>query len=140
MKTEPTLRHPRPAEAGFTLIEIMVVIVILGLLATLVLPNVIGAGDEARIRTAETNCKSIAGAVTMYRAKTGRLPQNLEELWTVEEGKAPYLSEDPGDDPWGNPYQLREGNGPNDWEVISYGPDGNDGTEDDISNKRKKEQ
>ncbi|MFM1873450.1 MAG: type secretion system protein GspG [Planctomycetota bacterium] len=139
MKTEPQQDRTRPAEAGFTLVEIMVVIVILGLLATLVARNVIGASDEARITKAQTDCATIAGGVTGYRAKHGRLPDSLEVLWTKDEKGRSEL-EEVGNDPWDNAYQLREGNGPNDWEIISFGPDGSEGTEDDISHRRKKDQ
>jgi general secretion pathway protein G len=139
MKTEHSQDRTPSAQAGFTLVEIMVVIVILGLLATLVARNVIGASDEARITKAQTDCATIAGGVTGYRAKHGRLPDSLEVLWTKDDKGRSEL-EEVGDDPWGNPYVLREGNGPNDWEVISYGPDGSEGTEDDVSNRKKKDQ
>ena len=66
------------AEAGFTLVEIMVVIVILGLLATLVARNVIGAADESRLTKAQTDVRIIADGVRSYRAKNGKLPESLE--------------------------------------------------------------
>lgn len=122
-------------EAGFTLVEIMVVIVILGLLATLVARNVIGASDEARINKAQMDVKTIAGGVESYRAKTGRLPETLDELVVDEDGKG-ELMELP-EDPWGNAYELIPGDTPRSWEVISYGPDGNQGGDDDISNRKR---
>jgi len=128
----------RPAEAGFTLVEIMVVIVILGLLATLVVQNVVGASDEARAQTAKTNCTNIAGAVRLYRAKKGTLPETLDALTAKDDKGNSYLEELPKD-PWGHDFEIRTGDGPNDWEVISLGPDGAAGTEDDISNKTTKE-
>jgi general secretion pathway protein G len=64
----------RSSEGGFTLVEIMVVIVILGLLATLVARNVIGASEEARETTAATVVRLMADAVRSYRARLGRLP------------------------------------------------------------------
>jgi len=127
-----------PAQAGFTLVEIMVVIVILGLLATLVVQNVVGATDEARAQTAQTNCKTIAGAVRLFRAKNGKLPESLEALVTKDEKGSSYLDELPKD-PWGHDFEIREGNNPNDWEIISLGPDGASGTEDDISSKSVKD-
>lgn len=128
----------RRAQQGFTLIEIMVVIVILGLLATLVLPNVIGASDKAREETARTNVMAIAGAVKMYRSQKGKLPPSLEALAEKDEKGRSELEEIPKD-PWGNDFILREGDRQGEWEVISMGPDGSEGTEDDISS-RKKEQ
>jgi general secretion pathway protein G len=129
----------RPTEAGFTLVEIMVVIVILGLLATLVARNVIGAADDARLTTAQTNCRQIADGVRGFRAKNGKLPESLEVLVTKDERGRSELEELPLD-PWGNAYELIPGDRPTEWEVISYGPDGSQGTDDDISSKQKKEQ
>jgi general secretion pathway protein G len=125
--------------AGFTLVEIMVVIVIIGILATLVVPNVVGAGDEARAGTAKTNCTQIASAVKMYRSTKGKLPQSLQDLASDEEkGKAWYLENLPKD-PWDHDYELREGNSRDEWEVVSGGPNGSIGDEDDISSRTKKD-
>lgn len=130
---------PSPsAQAGFTLVEIMVVIVILGLLATMVARNVIGASDEARETKARTDISVIAGAVRSFRANKGKLPENLEVLATKDERGRSEIEELPKD-PWGNDYQLREGDRPAEWEVISWGPDGSEGTEDDLSSKKKEQ-
>ncbi len=128
----------RPCERGFTLVEIMVVIVILGLLATLVTQNILGASDEARIGKAQSDIKTIAGAVRLHYSKTGRLPESIEALAEPDENDYKYL-ETLSDDPWGNPYVLIEGDRARDFEVISWGPDRTEGTEDDISSKSKKE-
>ena len=128
----------RQAEAGFTLVEIMVVIVILGLLATMVARNVIGASDEARETKARTDIRMIADAVSSYRSKNGKLPESLEVLSTKDERGRSELQDLPKD-PWGNDYQLREGDRPSEWEVISWGADGSDGTDDDLSSKQKVE-
>ncbi|MBL8747717.1 MAG: type II secretion system major pseudopilin GspG [Planctomycetes bacterium] len=128
----------RPAEAGFTLVEIMVVIVILGLLATMVARNVIGASDEARETKAKTDIRMIADAVGGFRAKTGKLPESLEALATKDEKGRSELNELPKD-PWGNDYQLREGDTPRDFIVLSWGPDGSEGTEDDLTSKQQKD-
>ena len=134
-------KRPLPvssSESGFTLVEIMVVIVILGLLATLVARNVMGASDEARETLAKTNCTMIAGAVRSYYSKNGVLPETLDELWEKDEQGRSEL--DPvGDDPWGTPYELLPGDTPRDFEVISCGPDKQPETEDDISNKSARE-
>ena len=127
----------RSAQAGFTLVEIMVVIVILGLLATLVVPNVIGMSDEAKVAKAQTDVKSIASAVTLFRTKKGKLPQSLEELTqTDDKGTGNWLPELPKD-PWDNAYELID-DGPNKWEVVSRGPDGV-ASEDDITSRPKKD-
>jgi general secretion pathway protein G len=127
----------RAAQAGFTLVEIMVVIVILGLLATMVAKNVIGAGDEARESKARNDVVAIADAVRMYRVNHGKLPENLEVLATKDEKGRCELENLPKD-PWDHDYEMREGNGPHDWEIISLGMDGVQ-SEDDISSKAKKD-
>jgi general secretion pathway protein G len=127
----------RPAEAGFTLVEIMVVVVILGLLATLVVQNVIGAGDTARETKAKADVRAIADAVKSYRVKNGKLPESLDALTTKDERGRCELEELPKD-PWDHDYMLKDGER-GEWEVISMGPDGSENTEDDISSRLKKD-
>ena len=129
----------RPSESGFTLVEIMVVIVILDLLATLVARNVMGASDEARETTAKMNCTMLADSIRSYYSKNGVLPETLDELWEKDEKGRSEL-EPVGDDPWGTPYELLPGDTPRDFEVISCGPDKQPETEDDISNKSNREE
>jgi general secretion pathway protein G len=139
MNHKPAISPTRHAETGFTLVEIMVVIVILGLLATLVAKNVIGASDEARLTKAQTDVRQIADGVRSFRAKKGTLPESLEAIATKDDRGRSELEELP-QDPWGHDYILREGDRPTDWEIISMGPDGSEGTDDDISSKLKKDQ
>ncbi len=127
----------RPAQAGFTLVEIMVVIVILGLLATLVVQNVGSASDEARETKAQADVKVIAGAVRSYYAKKGTLPESLDVLAQKDDRGRSEIEELPKD-PWDHDYEIREGNTRHDWEVISLGPDGV-ASEDDISSKTVRE-
>src|SRR5262245_25954750 len=134
-----TLRAPLcPAQAGFTLVEIMVVVVILGLLATLVVPAVMGASDEARETKAKTDVRALADAVRMYRVNKGKLPDTLDVLIEKDDKGRSALEELPKD-PWDHDYILRPGERSTDFEVISVGPDGTENTEDDISSKLKKE-
>ena len=127
-----------PAQAGFTLVEIMVVIVILGLLATLVVQNVGGASDTAREKKATADVKTIAGAVRMWYANNGTLPESLDVLAQKDDRGRSQL-EELSLDPWDRPYELREGNTKYDWEVISLGPDGVP-SEDDISSRTVKDE
>ena len=139
--THPLHRAPAArsaAEGGFTLVEIMVVIVILGLLATLVTQNIMGASDESRVTKAQTDIKTIADSVRLYYTQRGRLPESLEALAEPDENNKTWITE-LTEDPWGNAYQLREGNTPREFEVISYGPDGSEGTDDDLSSRAKKD-
>jgi len=126
------------AEAGFTLVEIMVVVVILGLLATLVVQNVMGASDTAREKKAMSDVRTIADAVRMYRVNNGKLPDSLDVLATKNEKGRSEIEELPKD-PWDHDYILHPGDRPNEFEVISMGPDGSENTEDDISSKAKKD-
>lgn len=123
-------------QTGFTLIELMVVLVILGIIMGLVVPNVVGRGDEARVTAAETDIKTIGQALEMYRLHNSHYPstdQGLEALVAKPSGspepknwRGPYLSQAPKD-PWENDYGYINDNGVP--EVISYGADGADGGE-----------
>ena len=122
----------RHAEGGFTLIEIMVVIVIIGLLATFVAPNVLGIGEDAKITKAKVDVKQIADTAKVFKLNNNRLP-TIEELVTPDE-KGKTMIENLTKDPWDNDYVIREGERGS-FEVISWGPDKAEGTEDDISSK-----
>ena len=128
---------------GFTLVEIMVVIVILGLLATIVGQNVLRARDHADLETARVNVGQIHETVTTFlvgqRGKR-ELP-TMETLITPDERGMvwlPGLSKAPTD-PWGNEYEIRPGDSPGLFEVISYGPDAQPNTNDDITSSNLKD-
>ena len=127
---QPTAQ--RHAEGGFTLIEIMVVIVIIGLLATFVAPNVLGIGEDAKITKAKVDVKQIADTAKVFKLNNNRLP-TIEELVTPDE-KGKTMIENLTKDPWDNDYVIRELER-GQFEVISWGPDKAEGTEDDISSK-----
>jgi len=134
MNTQPTHRRPRQRARGFTLVEVMVVIVILGLLATIVGANVIGASDEAKIDKAKADIAALEDGVNMWllrRSKT--IPDNLEMLAEETDGKSAILDAIPLD-PWDNEYVIEpDASGrQNKCVILSYGPDGEQGTEDDI--------
>jgi general secretion pathway protein G len=119
----------RRGESGFTLVELMVVIVIIGLLATVVVVNVMPAQDTARMKKAEADVALLEQAAEMYRLSKMDYPsgdQGLQAL--VSEG---YVKRLP-DDPWGNPYRYaapgREGRV---FDIYSYGADGREGGEGD---------
>ena len=131
MDATPRSRFVR--QAGFTLVEIMVVIMIIGLLAGLVVPAVIDRGDTARETAARADVSSIAGAVRLFYTDHGRLPE-LEELTTLDERDRVYI-ENLRRDPWDNEYVLRAGDRPRDFEVRSAGIDRTLDTEDDITSR-----
>lgn len=129
--------------AGFTLIEIMVVLVIIGVLMALVVPNVIGRPDEARITVAKADLHSVASALDMYKLDNYNYPstqQGLEALVTKPSG-APaathwkdggYLKKMPVD-PWGNPYQYISPGTHGAYDLYSLGPKGKAGSRDSES-------
>jgi general secretion pathway protein G len=134
--TRPPRAGRTAVQDGFTLIEIMVVIVILGLLATLVVPNVLGMSDEAKVGKAQTDVKSIYEAAKLYKIQNNKIP-TLDELTTPDDKGKTYIEMLP-QDPWDSDYIIRETDR-NQFEVLSLGPDKSEGTEDDISSKPRKQ-
>ena len=122
---------------GFTLIEIMVVVVILGILAALVAPQVIEQIDKANRVKAETDIRAIDQALTMYRINHFKYPttdQGLQALVTQPADptiknypREGYLKLKP--DPWGNPYQYQSPGTNGEYDVFTYGADGQPGGE-----------
>ncbi len=143
---------------GFTLMEILLVVGILALLAAFVVPNLITAGDQAKIditKAAIGGNGNIATALLRYRQDVGVFPETDEGLAALfekpssvdedREGeiwKGPYLEGSPEDlrDPWKREYQYKFPGDVNEkgYDLWSMGPDGKDGTEDDIKNWREK--
>lgn len=125
------------ASAGFTLVEIMVVIVILGILATIVTTNVLGQSERARISTAQIEVKSILDQVNAYMVRNpGPVPTWEDLLRPDERGHKEIELDEPKLDPWGNEYVIAPDiDYPNKPYVQSWGPDMQPDTEDDIDNK-----
>ncbi len=133
----------RLGTAGFTLIEIMVVVFILGLLVTLVAPKIIGRTDEARRTKAASDVKAIEQALHMFKLDNGFYPSTADGLSALVQKPANarnwnpegYLDQVPVD-PWGNPYAyFSDGAG---IVIKSYGADGQeggDGKNADIDNR-----
>lgn len=121
----------RAGERGFTLVELMVVVVILGLLVGIVGPNIFRSSDDARQEIVTTQLHELAQAVSTYKLMAKRLPATLEELTTTDERHPhPYLTHVP-EDPWGNAYDYRP-QGRDAFQVSSPGRDGTPGTADDL--------
>lgn len=130
-------RKRRTSDAGVTLIEMMVVLVIIAVVAAMVVPNVIGRPDEARVTVAETDIRSIASALELYRLDNRLYPsseQGLQALVT-RPSAAPvpqnwaqggYLAALPAD-PWGNAYLYRSPGETGAYDLISLGADGQSG-------------
>ena len=133
-----TVRTTR-SDRGFTLVEIMVVVVILGMLATLVAPAVLGQSDKAKVKAAQTAMKQLHSAAQMYYLEQNRIP-TMEDLITPDEKGQSYLEgdyESAPKDPWGNEFQIFQLEGTNKFAVFSNGPDGIEETEDDLRSDKK---
>ncbi len=136
-----TVSHPFAGRlrraAGFTLIELMVVLVIIGVLAALIVPNVLDRTDDARATAARTDVTNLMQALKLYKLDNQRFPsaeQGLQAL--VQRPSAPplpgnwkpYLEKLPAD-PWGQPYQYLNPGVKGEVDVMSFGADGKSGGE-----------
>ena len=127
----------RLQKAGFTLIELMIVVVILGLLATIVMPRILDRPEQARRMKAKVDIRNIESTLALFKMDTGRFPttsEGLEALVTDPGIKGydedAYLDKVPLD-PWGNKYiYLSPGVHRKDYDLESYGKDGEDGGTD----------
>lgn len=124
-------RKNQNQQGGFTLIEIMVVVVILGLLVGIVGPNVMKQLFKAEDDTARTQIGRINDAIKIFYMNEHRIP-TMEELTEKDDDGQAQLQDFSNLDPWSNPYEIREGDTVSQWVIISYGKDGNEGTDDDI--------
>ena len=128
----------RKNNKGFTLVEVMVVIIIVGLLSALVAPKFFGKVDQARVKTTKTQIGLLGGALDDFRLDNGRYPtseEGLEALRKQPDGLknwyGPYLPKDVPLDAWGNPYQYRSPGEHGEYDLLSYGKDGQEGGEKD---------
>jgi general secretion pathway protein G len=130
-------RLRRSLQAGFTLIELMVVLVIIGVLAALIVPNVLDRADDARVMAARTDVNNLMQALRLYKLDNQRMPtaeQGLQSLiakptvGTVPQNWKPYLDKLPND-PWGRPYQYLAPGIKGEVDVMSLGADGQSGGE-----------
>ena len=119
---------------GFTLIELMIVIVILGLLATMIMPKILSRPEQARRLKAKVEIRNIESALALFKTDTGRFPTTSEGLDSLmsdpgirgysQDGYLDKLSPDP----WGNKYAyLSPGVNRRDYDLLSYGKDGESG-------------
>jgi general secretion pathway protein G len=138
----PPVPAPRPvrlprAPRGFTLIEVMIVIVILGVLAALVVPRVMSRPDEARVVAARQDIASLMQALKLYKLDNRRYPSTEQGLGALvsrpvspplADNWKPYVERLPAD-PWGNPYQYLNPGINGEVDVMSLGADGRSGGE-----------
>ncbi|WP_034221851.1 type II secretion system major pseudopilin GspG [Arenimonas donghaensis] len=137
------MRNIRPSHRpsrGFTLLEMLVVLVIIGLIASLVGPRLFSRVDTSKVQVAETQVKMLRGALETYRLEVGSFPaasQGLDVLYNPPQDErlrgrwnGPYLDEPAPLDPWGNPYQYSmPGAEGMPFALYSFGADGQRGGE-----------
>ena len=137
----------RSSPPGFTLIEILVVVLIIGLLTTVLATNLIGRAEDAKIKLGQTHIKNLSDQLELYRLDNGRYPttdQGMEAL-IHEPSSEPrprnyppggYVKADSVIDPWGSPYHYEAPGNHNTYsfDLSSFGSDGVEGGEDDLTN------
>jgi general secretion pathway protein G len=129
--------NPKTLNSGFTLIELMVVLVIIGVLAALIVPNVLDRADDARVTAAKTDIANLSQALKLYKLDNHRFPtaeQSLQALVVkpasgpIPANWRPYLEKLPND-PWANSYLYMNPGVKGEIDVLSFGADGQAGGE-----------
>lgn len=128
------MKQMESRQRAFTLIELMIVVVILGLLATVIMPRILDRPEQARRMKAKADIQSIQTALALFKTDTGRFPTTAESLnaLVTDPGirgysQSGYLDKIPFD-PWGNPYlYLCPGLHGKDYDLVSLGKDGEEG-------------
>ncbi|MBQ1267054.1 MAG: type II secretion system protein GspG [Proteobacteria bacterium] len=128
---EQASKNKKFQRAGMTLIEIMIVITLMAALMAVIGSNVLGSSERANVKMAEMDLQNFKSAITQYKVFFKKSPSSLNDLIHTPDNNPLLDAEEIQKDPWGNDYAL-EKNG-NKIKISSFGPDGIENTEDDIS-------
>ena len=126
---------PDSNKRGFTLVELMLVVIIIGTLVAMVMPRLAGRTEQAKVAAAKADIDAnLASALDLYEIDHGAYPDNLEVLMEKKDGRGPYIKKSPID-PWGQPYKYTYPGTHGDYDLYSYGKDGvdNSGEGDDAA-------
>lgn len=127
---------------AFTLVEMLLVVTIIGILAALVIPKIVGRSEQARATAAHADLSSIKTALDAFEVDNGFYPKGIQDLiqapGNARNWHGPYLEKIPSD-PWGNNYAYSYPGKHNagSYDLLSVGPDGKEGTDDDVGNWTK---
>ena len=124
------------SKKGFTLVELMLVVIIIGTLVAMVMPRLAGRTEQAKRAAAKADIEAnISSALDLYEIDNGTYPENLDVLLEKKEGHGPYLKKS-AIDPWGHPYKYVYPGAHGDYDLYSFGKDGidNNGEGDDVTN------
>jgi general secretion pathway protein G len=142
IKINQTITQKRKLRRAFTLVEMLLVVTIIGILAALVIPKIVGRSEQARETAALADISSIKTALDAFEVDNGYYPKSLQDLLqqpsNAKGWHGPYLDKIP-QDPWGNDYiyTFPGKHNQNSFDLMSVGPDGKSGTDDDIGNWTK---
>ena len=123
---------------AFTLVELLVVVIIIGLLASIIAPKFFGKLDDAKVKTVSAQLELISTALDTFRLDVDRYPttqEGLQVLWkkdnNIKNWNGKYLPKPLKEDPWGNKYYYKQpGSNGNDYDLMSFGSDGQMGGSD----------
>lgn len=131
--SQKTIRDAVRKSAGFTLVELLLVVAILATLAAVVVANFAGFGGESKVAATRTSISTIGNMIQAYEIRNGRYPDSLDDLTVATDSHPAYLKKDSLNDSWGNAFQYKK-TGKFEFEIRSAGEDGQMNTDDDITN------